>query len=786
MGKQTRRQTRTRCVNETGNKIELHPLDPQALMTGGRVIFGFQFERGEFQLLYGQRGSALTVQEISKLPAIRDLLLSDLPDIPACSAFIDLKNVFVKALYEESILSIRKSSLTKDEAKPIAQELTAISANTTKALKRLYRKATTFVHVDKSGGNGTEFFFERLKAANEFFGADGNEGSRQEYVLTMVHNLRSYTMATKARTVTENRCDHIGEQEYLRSIHDRWMEVLEAKMDSNNNLHALLSARGKQESNSPSAKKQQTALSKHRMIEASNLQKCPGYLTKTVVDVKKSSVNLLLTICNFTFVDARSTFSSIVVSAFQAGDTNTPLYSQSFSGETLDDLFEKSLESTIASRLGNNKGLQSKTDLKSDALEQKPFTIRVDAFRLPEAALWDLRWYAVLKPRGGTGLETKTSMSRPARVDLGDPKTKKAFSSIPALKVECTNAAGALSAILRKLVAHQPEKMKEVEHYAQQLQRCLQKADKVHHRMEEVRGVAGTTAACKELDLLHRIIGEGKVNLLQLESILQKRLSREVLQMFRKSLEDEIIYKGEMEDWISRWKPVDEQLDIQTQINMVYQILVDKKPKDSSPYTRAVFKAAAVRTDLFSSKQVKVLLQMADGSVANSSLSTASIPSLTSDETTLSSQDGEDDLDALVTTFLEWRKSQDAMSIGNSEEAGMDDHFLESMQLNGIKQIKKKAFKDAVLEISLRQSSREHLTDLWLDSVTCPLTLEVFVEPVVLSDGYTYERTAITEWIAKKTKEGGPIPSPVTNLPLLDLTLHPNTVLRNMARGLRP
>ena len=36
------------------------------------------------------------------------------------------------------------------------------------------------------------------------------------------------------------------------------------------------------------------------------------------------------------------------------------------------------------------------------------------------------------------------------------------------------------------------------------------------------------------------------------------------------------------------------------------------------------------------------------------------------------------------------------------------------------------------------------------DSLLCPITLEIFRDPVVAKDGHTYERQAIVEWIGKK------------------------------------
>ena len=35
-----------------------------------------------------------------------------------------------------------------------------------------------------------------------------------------------------------------------------------------------------------------------------------------------------------------------------------------------------------------------------------------------------------------------------------------------------------------------------------------------------------------------------------------------------------------------------------------------------------------------------------------------------------------------------------------------------------------------------------------LDGLCCPLTLEAFVDPVILAgDGHTYERSAVTQWL---------------------------------------
>lgn len=56
----------------------------------------------------------------------------------------------------------------------------------------------------------------------------------------------------------------------------------------------------------------------------------------------------------------------------------------------------------------------------------------------------------------------------------------------------------------------------------------------------------------------------------------------------------------------------------------------------------------------------------------------------------------------------------------------------------------------------------------------CPITQEIMLDPVVCSDGFTYERRAITEWLltGKKT-------SPMTNNELLDVDFKTNTEIRS-------
>ena len=61
----------------------------------------------------------------------------------------------------------------------------------------------------------------------------------------------------------------------------------------------------------------------------------------------------------------------------------------------------------------------------------------------------------------------------------------------------------------------------------------------------------------------------------------------------------------------------------------------------------------------------------------------------------------------------------------------------------------------------------------------CPISSEIMVDPVVASDGYTYERRCIQRWITcNKAK------SPMTNMPLKHLVLFTNNNIKSMIKNL--
>uniref|UniRef100_A0A8C6RFW0 WD repeat, SAM and U-box domain-containing protein 1 n=1 Tax=Nannospalax galili TaxID=1026970 RepID=A0A8C6RFW0_NANGA len=59
------------------------------------------------------------------------------------------------------------------------------------------------------------------------------------------------------------------------------------------------------------------------------------------------------------------------------------------------------------------------------------------------------------------------------------------------------------------------------------------------------------------------------------------------------------------------------------------------------------------------------------------------------------------------------------------------------------------------------------------DEFICPITRELMKDPVIASDGYSYEKEAMESWISKKKRT-----SPMTNLALPSLVLTPNRTLK--------
>eukprot|EP00795_Rhopilema_esculentum_P014857 gene14856-5981_t len=74
----------------------------------------------------------------------------------------------------------------------------------------------------------------------------------------------------------------------------------------------------------------------------------------------------------------------------------------------------------------------------------------------------------------------------------------------------------------------------------------------------------------------------------------------------------------------------------------------------------------------------------------------------------------------------------------------------------------------------IKRIKAEELDGMVPDEFLCPVTREIMTDPVIASDGFSYERSAITGWI-----ESGKVTSPMTNAPLNNPNLTPNRSLKN-------
>mmetsp|Transcript_7083 Transcript_7083/g.13844 ORF Transcript_7083/g.13844 Transcript_7083/m.13844 type:complete len:119 (+) Transcript_7083:1112-1468(+) len=82
---------------------------------------------------------------------------------------------------------------------------------------------------------------------------------------------------------------------------------------------------------------------------------------------------------------------------------------------------------------------------------------------------------------------------------------------------------------------------------------------------------------------------------------------------------------------------------------------------------------------------------------------------------------------------------------------------------------------------SIKQRAREigtEIRDSTDEALICPITRGVFEDPVVAADGFTYERSAIEQWLRANSR------SPQTNQPLPHRNLVPNITLRAQIEAL--
>ncbi|XP_028662261.1 WD repeat, SAM and U-box domain-containing protein 1 [Erpetoichthys calabaricus] len=122
----------------------------------------------------------------------------------------------------------------------------------------------------------------------------------------------------------------------------------------------------------------------------------------------------------------------------------------------------------------------------------------------------------------------------------------------------------------------------------------------------------------------------------------------------------------------------------------------------------------------------------------------------------------EEGLDEVIGTFKANNIDGEALLNLNREHLAMDLK-IESLGLRN--KVNQKI--DA-----LRMTLDSYLTEI-PEEFLCPITQEIMKDPVIASDGYSYERTAIESWINTKKHS-----SPMTNLQLKSTCMTPNRTLK--------
>jgi len=85
---------------------------------------------------------------------------------------------------------------------------------------------------------------------------------------------------------------------------------------------------------------------------------------------------------------------------------------------------------------------------------------------------------------------------------------------------------------------------------------------------------------------------------------------------------------------------------------------------------------------------------------------------------------------------------------------------------------------------TLQEQTQEDSTVLVIpDGLECPITSELFKDPVMCTDGHTYERAAILAWFEEQRKHKPDLTSPMTNAVLESDKVFPNFALRKQCEA---
>lgn len=122
------------------------------------------------------------------------------------------------------------------------------------------------------------------------------------------------------------------------------------------------------------------------------------------------------------------------------------------------------------------------------------------------------------------------------------------------------------------------------------------------------------------------------------------------------------------------------------------------------------------------------------------------------------------------------------LSFPDRSAEGSVDHMLEELALECFGPGADRRTADEIHEalhsrrVLLRREEHERAREI-PDAYICPISLEIMRDPVMCSDGHTYERAAIEEWLSVSNV------SPKTNVNLESRRLIPNHALRQVIEG---
>ena len=147
----------------------------------------------------------------------------------------------------------------------------------------------------------------------------------------------------------------------------------------------------------------------------------------------------------------------------------------------------------------------------------------------------------------------------------------------------------------------------------------------------------------------------------------------------------------------------------------------------------------------------------------------------------------------LKSTGMNEATPSDFLSLAGTDQAHSPE--LEEHMRAQVDRMRRKIFEADQQLLNMADMYTTEVTDLFLqlqeknrdvnsysdvqDLLVCPLTMELFVDPVSTPTGHTYERGAIQLWLRDHNTD------PLTNLVLASSSLTPNHVARQMAQAVR-